>query len=241
MSLFDERRVVALIPARGGSTSVPRKNIRPLGGTPLVAWSIEVARAVEAIDHTVVSTDDDAIAEVAREHGGTVARRPAELATDDALVLEAVRYHLSEWRADGQPADVVVMLEPTCPLRRPEDVTACLRRLAEGDVDSVATFTDAELNPHRAWRIENEEPRPFIEGAVPWRPRQELPEAYQLNGGAYAFFADRLPDDTVAPLFGRAGAVYMPEERSVDIDTEIDLRLANLLVEEEGIEAGPDE
>ena len=238
MSLFGERRVVAIIPARGGSTTVPRKNIRPLGGTPLVAWSIEVARAVTAIDHTVVSTDDDAIAEVAREHGGTVARRPAELATDDALVLEAVRYHLNDWQADGRPADVVVLLEPTCPLRRPEDVTACLRRLAEGDVDSVATFTDAALNPHRAWRIEDEEPRPFVEGAVPWRPRQELPEAYQLNGGAYAFFADRLPDDTVAPLFGRAGAVYMPEERSVDIDTEVDLRLANLLVDEEGIDTG---
>jgi N-acylneuraminate cytidylyltransferase len=136
---------------------------------------------------------------------------------------------------------VVVLLEPTCPLRHPEDVTACLRRLAEGDVDSVATFTDAELNPHRAWRIEEDSPSPFVEGAVPWRPRQELPEAYQLNGGAYVFFADRLPDDSVAPLFGRAGAVYMPAERSVDIDTEIDLRLANLLVEEEGIEAGPDE
>jgi N-acylneuraminate cytidylyltransferase len=238
MSLLGERRVVAIIPARGGSTTVPRKNIRPLGGTPLVAWSIEVARAVTAIDHTVVSTDDDAIAEVAREHGGTVARRPAELATDDALVLETVRYHLSDWRADGRPTDVVVLLEPTCPLRRPEDVTACLRHLAEGDFDSVATFTDAELNPHRAWRIEEERPSPFVEGAVPWRPRQELPEAYQLNGGAYAFFADRLPDDTVAPLFGRAGAVYMPEERSVDIDTEVDLRLANLLVEAEGIETG---
>lgn len=236
MSLLDEHRVVAIIPARGGSTTVPRKNIRPLGGVPLVAWSIEVARAVEAIDQTVVSTDDDAIAEVAREHGGTVARRPAELATDDALVLEAVRYHLGDWRADGRPADVVVLLEPTCPLRQPEDVTACLRRLAEEDVDSVATFTDAALNPHRAWRIEEERPNPFIEGAVPWRPRQELPEAYQLNGGAYAFFAGRLPDDSVAPLFGRAGAVYMPEERSVDIDTEIDLRIANLLVEEEGIE-----
>ena len=238
MSRFGERRVVALIPARGGSTSVPRKNIRPLGETPLVAWSIEVARAVEAIDQTVVSTDDDAIAEAAREYGGTVARRPAELATDDALVLDAVRYHLNEWRAEGRPADVVVLLEPTCPLRRPEDVAACLRRLAEGDVDSVATFTDAALNPHRAWRIEDDGPHPFLDDATPWRPRQELPEAYQLNGGAYAFFADRLPDDSVAPLFGRAGAVYMPEVRSVDIDTEVDLRLANLLVEEEGIEAG---
>lgn len=232
MSLFGERRVAAIIPARGGSTSVPRKNIRPLGGKPLVAWSIEVAQAVEAIDRAVVSTDNEAIAKAARRHGGTVARRPAELATDDALVIDAVRYHLNEWRAEGRPVSVVVLLEPTCPLRRPKDVKACLRRLAEEEIDSVATFTDAALNPHRAWRMENGRPRSFVENAVPWRPRQELPEAYQLNGGAYAFFADRLPENSIAPLFGRTGAVYMPEERSVDIDNEVDLQLANLLVEE---------
>lgn len=237
MSLFGERRVVAVIPARGGSTSVPRKNIRPLGGKPLVAWSIEVAQAVEDIDRAVVSTDNEAIAKAARRHGGTVARRPAELATDDALVIDAVRYHLNEWQVEGRPVSVVVLLEPTCPLRQPKDVRACLRRLAEEEIDSVATFTDAALNPHRAWRMENGRPRSFVEDAVPWRPRQELPKAYQLNGGAYAFFADRLPEDSIAPLFGCTGAVYMPEERSIDIDTEVDLRLANLLVEE-GLKGG---
>jgi len=228
-----ELQTVAIIPARGGSTSVPRKNIRLLGGKPLVAWSIDVAEAVEAIDRVVVSTDDDAIAKAARRYGGEIARRPAELATDDSLVIETVRYHLSEWKAEGRAAGIVVLLEPTCPLRQPKDVEACLRRLSEENVDSVATFTDAAVNPHRAWRIEEGRPSPFVEGAVPWRPRQELPEAYQLNGGAYAFFADRLPDDSVAPLFGRVGAVYMPEERSVDIDTEVDLKLANLLLENE--------
>ena len=232
MSILAPYRTVALIPARGGSTSVSDKNIRPLGGKPLVAWSIEVALAVDPIDDVVVSTDDGTIAEVARQHGGNVADRPAELATDDALVIDAIRYHLAEWQKEQNPADVIVLLEPTCPLRRPSDVAACLRRLAEEDLDSVATFTDAALNPHRAWRIDEGHPDPFIEGAVPWRPRQELPEAYQLNGGAYAFFADRLPDDSVAPLFGRTGAVYMPKERSVDIDSKVDLKLANVLVDE---------
>ena len=229
---MDEHRTVAIIPARGGSTSVPRKNIRSLGGKPLVAWSIEVALAVGAIDDVVVSTDDDTIAEVARRHGGNVADRPAGLATDDALVIDAIRHHLAEWQKEQNPAEIVVLLEPTCPLRQPEDVAACLRRLVEEDLDSVATFTDAALNPHRAWRVDAGCPDPFIEGAVPWRPRQELPEAHQLNGGAYVFFADRLPEDSVAPLFGHAGAVYMPEERSVDIDSEVDLKLANVLVDE---------
>jgi N-acylneuraminate cytidylyltransferase len=233
--MMNEQRIVAVIPARGGSTSVPKKNLQSLGGRPLVAWSIEVAQAVNAIDRVVVSTDDEAIATVAREYGAETADRPDELATDDALVIDALRYHLAAWRAEGTPVDVVVMLEPTCPLRTEDDVQACLRRLAAGDVDSVATFTEAALNPRRAWRVRDTGTRktvePFIEGAVPWTPRQQLPDAYQLNGGAYAFFADRLPDDSIAPLFGRTGAVYMPEERSVDIDSRMDLELANFLAE----------
>jgi N-acylneuraminate cytidylyltransferase len=233
--MMDDRHVVALIPARGGSTSVPRKNVRPLGGRPLVAWSIDVARTVAAVDRTVVSTDEEEIARVAREHGAEVADRPDDLATDEALVVDAVRYHLAAWREEGTPADVLVLLEPTCPFRSAEDVRACLRRLDGGDVDSVATFTEAALNPHRAWRIGDagagEQVEPFVDGAVPWRPRQQLPDAYQLNGGAYAFFADRLPADSVAPFFGRTAAVYMPEERSVDIDSRVDLALARVMAE----------
>lgn len=236
--MMDNRHVVALIPARGGSTSVPRKNVRPLGGRPLVAWSIDVARAVAAIDRTVVSTDDEEIARVAREHGAEVAERPDELATDEALVVDAVRYHLAAWREGGEPVDVVVLLEPTCPFRSAEDVRACLRRLADGDLDSVATFTEAALNPHRAWRVhddgEGEQVEPFVEGAIPWRPRQQLPDAYQLNGGAYVFYADRLPGESVSLFFGRTGAVHMPEERSVDIDSMVDLERARAMAKPTG-------
>lgn len=228
---MEEPQIVALIPARGGSTSVPNKNVRRLGGKPLIAWSIEVARAVEAIDRVVVSTDSDTISDVAQQHGGEVAERPTHLAADDSLVIDAIRHHLLEWREGGDPVDVIVLLEPTCPLRSPEDVRTCVRRLLDEDLDSVATFTEAALNPHRAWRIEEGRPESFINEAMPWRPRQELPEAYQLNGAVYAFFADRLPDDSVAPLFGRAGAVPMPEERSVDIDSRVDFELASVLIE----------
>jgi N-acylneuraminate cytidylyltransferase len=135
------------------------------------------------------------------------------------------------WREQDKSIDVTVLLEPTSPLRSVEDIDACLDQLRQTpSVDSVATFTEAELNPHRAWRLKGGSPEPFIEGAVPWRPRQALPEAYQLNGAVYAFWTDRLPKDAIAPLFGQAGAVYMPAERSVDIDTELDLKLANLIV-----------
>jgi len=229
--MMDSERVVGFIPARGGSSVVPKKNVRPLGGKPLLAWSIDVARAVDAIDRVVVSTDSDEIAMIARRYRAEVAERPADLATDDALVVNAIRYHLEVWRTEGSPADIVVLLEPTCPFRTAEDVRACLRRLSAGDVDSVATFTEAELNPHRAWRMESEGPEPFVEGAVPWWPRQQLPNAYQLNGAVYAFFADRLPEESMAPLFGEVGTVFMSKERSIDIDTPFDFAVAETLLQ----------
>ena len=225
--------IVALIPARGGSKSVRKKNIRKLGGKPLLAWSIEVAREVDAIDRIIVTTDSDDIADVAKQYCAEVSRRPDSLATDQALVIDAIRYHIREWREAGRPADIVVLLEPTCPFRSAEDVRECLWALQQDGCDSAATFTEAAVNPHRTWQIRDRVPQPFIDGAVPWTPRQELPDAYQLSGGAYAFFVDRLPSDRTAILFGTMHAVVVPPERSVDIDTEIDLRLANMMVEVE--------
>ncbi|MDI9543841.1 MAG: acylneuraminate cytidylyltransferase family protein, partial [Pseudomonadota bacterium] len=97
--------------------------------------------------------------------------------------------------------------------------------------DSAATFREAGLNPHRAWKIEGAEPRVFIPGAVPWLPRQLLPKAYQLNGAVYAFRPAGLAEGSDALLFGRMGAVIMPAERSVDIDTEMDFLVAEAVLQ----------
>lgn len=231
--MIDGHHVVAIVPARGGSKTVPHKNIQPLGDKPLMAWSIEVAHAAASIDAVVVTTDSEEIAQVARDYGTSVIHRPARLATDDALVIDAIRHALRAWRDRNEPIDVTVLLEPTCPLRSVEDIEACLGQLRKTpSVDSVATFTEAELNPHRAWRLEGGSPEPFIEGAVPWQPRQSLPEAYQLNGAVYAFWTDRLPEDAIAPLFGRIAAVHMPAERSVDIDSTLDFMLAETILKQ---------
>ncbi|MDK9696776.1 MAG: acylneuraminate cytidylyltransferase family protein [Siculibacillus sp.] len=230
--MIDGRRVVAIIPARGGSKSVKLKNLHPLGGKPLLQWPIDVARATPEIDRVVVSTDHPEIAEVARSLGAEVAMRPDELASDTALVADVLRHHIRELRAEGETATWMTLLEATAPFRLPRDIRACLTRLAEEGLDSVATFMDAHLNPHRAWRIENGTPRPFIDGAVPWLPRQKLPPAYQLNGAVYAFVMDRLPADAVGLLFGRAGAVPMERERSFDIDDANDFAVANALLEQ---------
>jgi CMP-N,N'-diacetyllegionaminic acid synthase len=221
---------MAVIPARGGSRSIPRKNLVLLGGRPLLTWSIDAARAVPAIGRIVVSTEDDAIAQVARHDGAEVDARPAALATDDAVVIDVLRELLARLTAAGELPRTVVLLEPTCPLRSPTDIVHCLDLLDDDAVDSVATFTSAALNPVRAWRLDRQRPVTFIPDVNPWLPRQQLPPAYQLNGAVYAFRADRLKPETPSILFGNAAAVIMPPERSVDIDDGVDLMTAEAII-----------
>ena len=133
---------------------MPGKNIRSLGGKPLLAWSIDVARKVSEIDRIIVSTDDAQIASVGRAYGAEVYARPPHLATDEALVIDALKDLLQTLQAEGETPEWVILLEPTCPLRTADDVRDCLKLVAQGGYDSVATFKDAELNPHRAWRLD---------------------------------------------------------------------------------------
>ena len=228
--MLNGKQVVAVIPARGGSKSIPGKNIRSLGGKPLIAWSIDVALQVSEIDRIVVSTDDGQIASVARSHGAEVYARPPHLATDEALVIDALKDLLQTLQAEGEPPEWVLLLEPTCPLRTPDDVRECLNLVAQGGCDSVATFKDAELNPHRAWRIDDGIPEVFIAGAIPWLPRQKLPKAYQLNGAVYVFRASMLAQEARSLLVGKPGAVLMPRDRSQDIDDSVDFTVAEALL-----------
>jgi len=232
--MIGNERVVAVVPARGGSKSIPRKNLALLGGRPLLAWSIAAAKATSSVDRVIVSTDDSEIGDAALGFGAELYQRPPALATDDALVIDALRDLIRRLRDEGEVASILVLLEPTCPLRSNEDVARCVALVGEG-WDSAATFRPAELHPHRAWRIVDGSPQPFIEGAVPWLPRQKLPPAYQLNGAVYAVRMDLLLDESsIGLLAGRTAAVLMPPERSVDIDTLHDLAVAEALLRAPG-------
>jgi CMP-N,N'-diacetyllegionaminic acid synthase len=230
--MLNGKQVVAVIPARGGSKSVPGKNIRPLAGKPLLAWSIDVARQVTEIDRIIVSTDDSQIASVGRAYGAEIYERPPHLATDDALVIDALKDLLQTIQAEHATPEWVILLEPTCPLRSAHDVRECLELVGQENCDSVATFKDAELNPHRAWRIVEGTPEVFIDGAIPWLPRQKLPRAYQLNGAVYVFRASLLAQETKSLLVGNIGAVLMPRERSQDIDDSLDFTIVETLLKD---------
>ena len=231
--------VLAVVPARGGSTRIPRKNLERVGGTPLVGRAVEQAAAATELDETVVSTDDADVATAAEAHGGDVPfERPASLATDRATSAD-VLLHALDWFAErGRRFDVVVMLLPTAPFRAPEDVDGAVRRLFETGADSVATVSEYDTPPH--WAVElggDGRLRQHFDGGYLWTdgdgspPRsQDLPRVYAPNG---AVFAARTEAFRAAEGFytdDTAGYV-MPRERAIDVDEPADLRVARALAD----------
>ncbi len=216
--------VVAIIPARGGSKGIPLKNLQPLAGKPLIAYVIQACLGATSVDRTVVSTDHEGIAEVAREFGAEVPfMRPAELA-GDTTTLDPVIYHAVETleRTDGVTVDVAVTVQPTCPLLSSDTIDRAVRELIEGDWDSVITVRD---DRHLRWTIVDGQPKPLYHARV---NRQQLPPTYCETG---ALFASRRRVITPTDRLGsRIGLVVTPEREGVDIDTELDLRLAEILI-----------
>ena len=210
--------VLGLIPARGGSKGIPRKNLAPLAGKPLLAWTVDAARAAGELTRVVVSTDDDEIAAAA---GVEVLRRPPELAQDDAPMLDVVRHAARELSPD-----VVVLLQPTSPLRRAEHVDACVRLLLESGADAVLSVVEV---PH-AFRPDSL--MDVVDGRLVARgtagTRQEKPLVYARNGPAVlARRADRLGEGLYA---GDVRPFVMDARDSLDVDDPYDLELAELLL-----------
>jgi len=220
-------KIIAFILARAGSKGLPGKNIIDFMGKPLIAWSIDAARGCDHITDIIVSTDGEKIAQAAHDHGCNVMMRGEALSNDTALPKDAIRYHLSQM--ETQP-DITVLLQPTSPLRISEDITNCLTPLLYEGYDSAATFMKAPKSPYQAWTENKGSPSPFVEGFNPWQPRQALPPTYCLNGACYAMKTDVfLADGSHSFVPGKAKMVLMPDERSVDIDTKLDLDIASAI------------
>ncbi|MGK0500803.1 MAG: CMP-N-acetylneuraminic acid synthetase [Oceanicoccus sp.] len=228
-----EKNVLAIIPARGGSKGIPGKNIRDFVGKPLIVHSIETSLECSLVNRTIVSTDDDAIAGVAREHGAEVIKRPKELAADTSLVIDAIRYTVRKVEEEGEDVDIVILLEPTSPFRRPEDLEKCIQVLLDDKADSAGTFTNSDISPNRLWRVSGDVVEPYIDGAVPWLPRQKQPKAFELTGQIYALSKKILFEDeeSISTLSGRIFPVITPRETALDIDTELDFMVAEKVME----------
>lgn len=226
--MIGDKRVVAIIPARGGSKSIKHKNLSLVNGKSLIQRAVECAKSSMYIDRIIVSTDDEMIAEESRIFGAEVYLRDGELATDISLVADVVRSLILQLRHEGERSEYICMLEPTTPLREARDVDKCISYLDSEQFDSVATIREAELNPNRAWRLNEGILEPFIDIIDPWAPRQLLPSAFQLSGTAYVFNADMFSKKMDASfLFGKHGCIQVERVTSIDIDHQIDLMLIN--------------
>lgn len=226
-------RVVALVCARGGSKGVPGKNVRLLAGKPLIAWAVAAARAVQRVSRVIVSTDSDEIAAAARAAGADVPfRRPAELARDDSpewLVWRHALIHLAE--TEGSYPDVLLVVPPTAPLRSPEDLDLCLDEFASGRADVVITVSDAHRSPYfNMVRVGPDgEARLVIPPDAQVSRRQDAPPVFDMATVGYAVSPDFVMRGT-GIFAGRVRHVRVPAERALDIDTELDFRIAECLL-----------
>jgi CMP-N-acetylneuraminic acid synthetase len=220
--MYIDRSVLVVVPARGGSKGVPRKNLRPFRGIPLVAHAGSLVASLPWVDRAVVSTDDEEIAAVAEASGlAAPFRRPVELAGDAIGDFDVLDHALREMEArDARPYDVVVMLQPTCPLRRPVHVTAAVQRLVEGQWDAVWTVSRADVRYHplKALTLSSDGRMDYFDargsGIV---ARQQLEPTYYRNGAAYAVTrACLLAQRTVK---GTRTAAVVIEEPLVSIDS----------------------
>ena len=221
---------LALVVARGGSASIPRKNLALLAGKPLIAWTIEAALRCKAIDRVVVSTDDEEIAAVAHEHGAeTPFMRPPELARDDTPTMPVVLHALHQLNTEGYVPDAVVLLQPTSPLRTSEDIAAAIALAHERSADSVVSVSPTPSHPHLAKRVTADGRLEDFMAHPPVVRRQELEPVYALNGAIYLTRLEILLEKQT--FYGpKTYAYVMPPERSIDVDTPWDLHLCDLVL-----------
>jgi CMP-N,N'-diacetyllegionaminic acid synthase len=229
-------RTLAVIPARGGSKGVPHKNVRLVAGKPLIAYTIEAALAVrDRLHRLIVSTDDPEIASLAQAYGAEAPfLRPAELSGDRVPMVPVLQHAVREVEAqDGLRLDWILLLQPTAPLRAPEDIRAALDLAERGGCDSVISVVQVfAVHPILMKRIEDDRLLPFcIEEKEGTRRQDYQPPAYMRNGAIYLTRRQVLMER--GSIWGEVIRPYiMPEERSVSIDSELDLKLAELMLQE---------
>lgn len=222
-------KTLYLIPARGGSKGIPGKNIKPLGGKPLLAYTIECALAAGAkVDDICLSTDSEAIAAVGKECGLEVPfMRPDELATDRSGSYEVMLHALDFFERKGRKYDRLVLLQPTSPFRLPEDIVNA-EALWSPDIDMVVGVTEAATNPY--YNAFETDPDGFLhisKGDGKITRRQDAPKVWEYNGAIYVITVDSLRKGPFA-TFRKIVPFEMPAERSVDLDTPFDWQLAEL-------------
>lgn len=228
-----KHKIIAIIPARGGSKALPRKNVKLLLGKPLIAYTIESALKSKYVNKVVVSTEDEEIAEIAKLYGAEVIKRPKELAKDESPTIDVIFHAINALKVEN--SDLIVLLQPTSPLRTAEDIDNAIEFFLNNECESVISVCEVEHPPYWDFKIEGGHLKPLFGEEYLRMRRQDLPKVYVPNGAIYVSTPENLR--RYKSFYCSKTIPYiMPPERSIDIDNEIDFMLAELLVRKYGME-----
>lgn len=226
------KKILAVIPARGGSKGLPKKNIVELEGKPLVAWSIEAAVSSKLITKTVVSSDSDEILDISKRYGADTIKRPPRLSTDSAKSESALLHVIKELKKSGEEFDYIVLLQPTSPLRGANDIDAAFEKFFQSDATALISVYETDNKILKAFK---ENDNGYIEGIsnnrYPFARRQDLPKTYMSNGAIYIIKTSEFIRSK--KLFSKKSVPFeMDEDKSLDIDTADDLNKAKKYLSE---------
>lgn len=234
--MYKDKRILALIPARGGSKGLPKKNIRPMLGKPLIAWTIEQARESRYVDKIVVSTDDEEIARISEKNGaGVPFVRPADLATDEAARIDVIMHALDYLESQGEVFEYLVFLEPTSPLREARDIDGCLEALLDHPLAKAIVSVSRLESGHPEFNVEIDAGTGCIrklDGGTQFRVlrRQELKDVYFFDGTLYLSEVEALREKM--EFYHELTLPYIvPKWKAVEIDEVCDFVCAEALLE----------
>lgn len=236
--MIDNQTVYCLILARGGSKGIPHKCIADLNGKPLISYSIEPALKSKYIDRVVVSTDDDKIADVSKQYNAEVPfMRPPEFATDEASSVSVIIHALDYFKkVESKFPNILVVLQPTSPLRITDDIDKSIEIYAKSEANTLVSVTKPEISPYWFKKLDdNRYLTNFISPPEEYYRRQDSDNLYILNGAVYIYDSEKFLLNKInkdSPVV----SYVMPIERSVDIDTPLDLEFVEFLLKREKVD-----
>jgi len=226
--MYKDKSFLAIIPARGGSKRLPRKNILDLNGKPLIAYSIEAGLNSKYIDKVIVTSDDDEILNISKKFGADTIKRPDELASDTATTFDAIKHTIE----NTKKYDYIVLLQPTSPLRTSKHIDEAIELLESKQADAVISVCEMEHSPLWANTLpENLDMSKFLKDEIKNKRSQDLATYYRLNGAIYICKTEKLLEEEGFFIKDKIFAYKMSKDSSIDIDEEIDFILVGLYLD----------
>jgi len=225
--MYKDKTFLAIIPARGGSKRLPRKNILDLNGKPLIAYTIEAGLKSKYLDKVIVSSDDEEILSISKRYGALTIKRPDELATDTATTFDAIKHTIN----NTDRYDYIVLLQPTSPLRNEKHIDEAIELLETKNADAVVSVCEMEHSPLWSNALDDSlSMSGFLKDEVLNKRSQDLEKHYRLNGAIYICKTDKLLEEKSFFLKDNIFAYIMDRKSSIDIDEEIDFKIAKFLL-----------